>query len=34
MAERARSLARPRAVEELADACVDLLRAERLGAAA
>jgi UDP-N-acetylglucosamine--N-acetylmuramyl-(pentapeptide) pyrophosphoryl-undecaprenol N-acetylglucosamine transferase len=34
MAERARALARPRAAEELADACVELLRLQRLGAAA
>jgi UDP-N-acetylglucosamine--N-acetylmuramyl-(pentapeptide) pyrophosphoryl-undecaprenol N-acetylglucosamine transferase len=34
MAERARTLARPRAAEELADACVALLRPGRLGAAA
>jgi UDP-N-acetylglucosamine--N-acetylmuramyl-(pentapeptide) pyrophosphoryl-undecaprenol N-acetylglucosamine transferase len=34
MAERARTLARPHAAEELADICVALLRAERLGAAA
>jgi UDP-N-acetylglucosamine--N-acetylmuramyl-(pentapeptide) pyrophosphoryl-undecaprenol N-acetylglucosamine transferase len=34
MAERARALARPRAVQELADACVELVRGERLGGAA
>lgn len=34
MAERARSLARPRAALELADACGDLLRSTQLGAAA
>jgi UDP-N-acetylglucosamine--N-acetylmuramyl-(pentapeptide) pyrophosphoryl-undecaprenol N-acetylglucosamine transferase len=34
MAERARSLARPHAAEQLADACVELLHASSLGAAA
>jgi UDP-N-acetylglucosamine--N-acetylmuramyl-(pentapeptide) pyrophosphoryl-undecaprenol N-acetylglucosamine transferase len=31
MADRARALARPRAVQELADACVELVRGERIG---
>jgi len=33
MADRARALARPRAVQELADACVELVRGERIGGA-
>jgi UDP-N-acetylglucosamine--N-acetylmuramyl-(pentapeptide) pyrophosphoryl-undecaprenol N-acetylglucosamine transferase len=34
MAERSRSLAKPRAVQELADACADLIRETRKGVAA
>jgi UDP-N-acetylglucosamine--N-acetylmuramyl-(pentapeptide) pyrophosphoryl-undecaprenol N-acetylglucosamine transferase len=34
MADRARALARPRALQELADACVELVRDERIGGAA
>jgi UDP-N-acetylglucosamine--N-acetylmuramyl-(pentapeptide) pyrophosphoryl-undecaprenol N-acetylglucosamine transferase len=34
MAERARALAKPRAVQELADACVELVQGERNGVAA
>ena len=34
MAERARALAKPRAVQDLADACVELVQGERNGVAA
>jgi UDP-N-acetylglucosamine:LPS N-acetylglucosamine transferase len=34
MAERARALARPNAARELADACVELVRAEGIGGVA